>query len=69
MKKMRNSKKILFDMTINVDTPDVEKQYTIFDSEPSFFSLSNLEKKAFIRREEQKIKQIISRALSPRFQQ
>ncbi len=65
---MRNSKKILFDMTINVDTPDVQKQYTIFDSEPSFFSLPSIERKAFIRREEQKIKQIISRALSPRFQ-
>lgn len=65
---MKNSKMILFQMTINVDVPNVQKQYTIFDGEPSFFTLSKLEKKAFLKKEELKIKQIITNALSPRFQ-
>lgn len=65
---MQNGKTILFQMTVNVDAPEVDKQYTIFDGEPSFFTLSKTEKKAFLKKEELKIKQIITNALSPRFQ-
>ena len=65
---MSNNKTILFQMTINVDAPDVEKQYTIFDGNPSFFTLSKIEKRAFLKEQESKIKQMITNALSPRFQ-
>jgi hypothetical protein len=64
---MQNIKPILFQMTINVDAPDVAKQYTIFDMNPSFFTLSKVEKREFLEKEESKIKQIITDALSPRF--
>lgn len=65
---MMKDKTILFQMTINIDAPNVEKQYTIFDGEPSFFTLSKIEKKAFLEQEELKIKQMITNALLPRFQ-
>ena len=55
-------------MTINIDHPGVEKQYTLFDSDPSFFTLSKTEKKTFLKKEELKIKQLITNALQPRFQ-
>lgn len=65
---MNSKKTILFQMTINIDGPDVEKHYTLFDSDPSFFTLSKNEKKAFLKKEEQKIKQLITNALQPRLQ-
>lgn len=65
---MSKSNEILFQMTINVDAPDVDKQYTIFDGDPSFFTLSKIEKKMFLKEQELKIKQMITNALLPRFQ-
>lgn len=59
------SKKILFQMVIRKPDPQKEIEYVIFDHDPSFSSLSRIEKKAFIRAEEEKIKKLISKEYRP----
>lgn len=64
---MKTKKPILLRLTINQRNSLAARQYTIFDIEPSFFTLSNKEKKDFINKEKLKIKELLTDAFQHYF--
>ncbi|MCK4836167.1 MAG: hypothetical protein KAT17_06000 [Candidatus Aminicenantes bacterium] len=61
-------KQILFHMVICIPDTDRETQYTIFDKDPSFSSLTRKEQRQFIKFQQQKIIELITRSYQPHSQ-
>jgi hypothetical protein len=64
----KKNKNILFQLVIYSPDPKQEKKYTIFDKKPCFSNLTDIEKKAFLKTEIQKIKTLINKEYKSRFQ-
>ena len=65
---MGKKDRILFRLIIHTAQADGETEYTIFDKNPSFSSLSVMEKQRFIKIQQQKIKKLITQKYQPGFQ-
>ena len=64
---MEKKVKILFKLVIHSPDPGQETEYTIFDQNPLFASMSSQEKRCFVKLQQQKIKKLISRKYQPLF--
>jgi ribosomal protein S16 len=64
---MGTKNRILFRLIIHNAQTDRETEYTIFDKNPSIFSLSVKEKQQFIKIQQQKIKELITQKYRPDF--
>ena len=58
-------RQILFQMVIRSPGSDRETRYTILDEDPSFSSLTPEQRKKFIKIEQKKIMELISRSYLP----
>jgi len=59
---MGRKNNLIFQLTVaHATASEREKEYKIFDGEPSFFNLSQKERKAFINQELIKVKEFLER--------
>lgn len=59
---MGHKNNLIFQLTVtHADAGEGDKEYKIFDGEPSFFNLSNNERKDFIDEEIIKVKEFLTR--------
>jgi len=59
---MGRKNNLIFQLTVgHVNASEREKEYKIFDGEPSFFNLSKKERKDFINQELIKVKEFLDR--------
>ncbi|MCP5104989.1 MAG: hypothetical protein GY950_16500 [bacterium] len=61
-----NKDKLIFTLTVApANAGERDKEYTIFEGEPSFFNLPKEKRKDFINREIIKVKEFINREYRP----
>lgn len=59
---MRQKNRIIFRLTVTpANAGEREREYKIFEGEPSFFNLSRKERRVFVEREIDRVKEFLDR--------